>query len=112
MGSVLVLPGVQVDQPRPDEPLGLNLSFAEVQEAAGGYKRPADQLQELHRRGFARAYIPTVGRKRVVLERAHYDAVVRGQFAMPAAAGHAGQRPTVAPDRAGLREFFQKKRKQ
>lgn len=61
-------------------PASLNLTPAEVQEAAGGYVRPSDQLRVLRDRGFTRAYISTVGAKRVVLERAHYDAVVRGQF--------------------------------
>jgi len=45
--------------------------------AAGGYKRPADQLRELHRRGFFRAYRSRVTGE-VVLERPHYDAVAAG----------------------------------
>ena len=43
------------------------------------YSRPAEQLAELHRRGFPRACIDRLGR--VVLERAHYEAVCRGEFA-------------------------------
>lgn len=53
------------------------LSPTEVQKAAGDYKRPADQLRELHRRGFWRAYRSKLTGK-VVLERPHYDAVCRG----------------------------------
>lgn len=43
-----------------------------------GYKRPAEQLAELHRQGFHRARrSPRTGG--VILERAHYDAVCAGQ---------------------------------
>jgi len=60
--------------------LSLTLSEAEVREASGGYTRPADQLKALHARGFVRAWrSPLNGR--VVLERAHYDAVASGQGA-------------------------------
>lgn len=41
-----------------------------------GYEKPSKQLAELHRRGFMRAYI---GRHGLVLERAHYEAVCRGE---------------------------------
>lgn len=44
--------------------------------ALTGYKRAAEQLEELHRLGFARARRDRFGR--VILERAHYDAVVKG----------------------------------
>jgi hypothetical protein len=53
------------------------LSPEEVRRAAGGYKRAADQLRELHRRGFFRAYRSKVTGE-VVLERPHYDAVSAG----------------------------------
>lgn len=43
----------------------------------GGYKRPSDQLQELHKQGFFRARISRLT-GRVVLEREHYVAVCRG----------------------------------
>jgi hypothetical protein len=57
---------------------GLNLSAEEVQDASGGYAYPARQLRELHARGFVLA---TIGRHgRVVLPRAHYEAVLSGQF--------------------------------
>lgn len=44
--------------------------------ALTGYEQPSKQLAELHRRGFARAYI---GRQGLVLERAHFEAVCRGE---------------------------------
>lgn len=44
--------------------------------ALTGYKRAADQLTELHRQGFSRARRDRLGR--LVLERAHYDAVCAG----------------------------------
>lgn len=57
--------------------MSVTLSPAEVQAAAGGYKRPSEQLRELHRRGFYRAYRSKVTGE-VVLERPHYDAVAAG----------------------------------
>lgn len=95
----------------PQEAPGLNLSPSEVQEAAGGYQRAADQLRELHRRGFVRAYIPTMGRKRVILERAHYDAVVRGQYRQAEAANEPQGRPAPRANRDRLVKFFRKERK-
>lgn len=53
------------------------LSPAEVKRAAGEYTRPGDQLRELHRRGFWRAFRSKVTGQ-VVLERPHYDAVSAG----------------------------------
>lgn len=41
-----------------------------------GYSQPHKQLAELHRLGFSRARRDRLGR--VVLERAHYDAVATG----------------------------------
>lgn len=64
---------------------GLTLSPAELFELTR-YKRAADQLRELHQRGFARAYIRAGD---VVLERAHYEAVCRGESQAP--------RPRVKP---------------
>lgn len=49
-----------------------------------GYQKATKQLQVLHRRGFHRAFISRAGR--VVLERAHYEAVTRGEAAAPGAA--------------------------
>jgi hypothetical protein len=47
-----------------------------------GYEQATKQLDVLHKRGFSRAFI---GRRGLVLERAHYEAVCRGQIGMPAA---------------------------
>ena len=58
---------------------------AELQAVTGGYKRPGDQLRELHRQGFYRARIGAVSGQ-VVLERAHYDAVCAGMGPAQAAA--------------------------
>lgn len=49
----------------------------EIQRIAGGYKRPGDQLRELHRLGFWRARLAKVTNE-VILERPHYDAVSTG----------------------------------
>lgn len=63
-------------------------------QALTGYKRPADQLRELHRRGFYRARLGKVTRE-VILERAHYDAVCAGY----GSAANEEHRPTVRPIR-------------
>lgn len=65
----------------------LLLSDAELV-ALTGYQRQAEQLVELHRQGFSRARRDRLGR--VVLERAHYEAVCAGQR-LPA------DRPRVRP---------------
>jgi hypothetical protein len=59
-----------------DDQRSPTFSDAELFELTG-YHRAAEQLAELHRRGFARAYRNRLGR--VVLERPHYDAVTRGE---------------------------------
>lgn len=57
--------------------------------ALTGYRQPAAQVAELHRQGFWRARrLPTTGA--VVVERAHYEAVARGEAS-------AAPRPTVKP---------------
>lgn len=85
---------------------GLNLSPEEVQDAAGGYVYPARQLRELHARGFVLA---TIGRHgRVVLPRAHYDAVMRGEFRV---VDKEPERAAPRPNRAALMQLFEKKRK-
>lgn len=56
------------------------------------YERAGKQLEVLHMRGFARAYIDHTGR--VVLERAHYEAVCRGEV-QPARPKVKPPRPTV-----------------
>lgn len=110
--TVHPLPGAMPPPAEAAERPTLNLTPAEVVDAAGGYQRPADQLRELHRRGFARAYIPKVGANRVILERAHYDAVVRGQFGQqPAANQPAPARTPAAPDRAGFKDKYRRKGK-
>lgn len=58
----------------------LTLSPEEIRELTG-YTQPAKQLAELHRRGFTRAYRNRLGQ--VTLERAHYDAVARGEIVAP-----------------------------
>lgn len=105
--TVLQLPTSEA--PATERP-GLNLSPDEVKDVAGGYVRPADQLRVLHSLGFTRARIPKVGRKRVILERAHYDAVVRGQFGPATVAKAAEERPPAGPNMAGLQAFFDSKR--
>ena len=45
------------------------------------YEQPAKQLEVLHSRGFARAWIGRHGR--VILERTHDDAVCRNEYAQP-----------------------------
>jgi hypothetical protein len=52
------------------------LPAAEIQRLTG-YKRPSDQLRELHRQGFYRARRAKVTGE-VILERPHYDAVAAG----------------------------------
>lgn len=49
--------------------MSLRLSNDEIKDLTG-YSRKAEQLEELHRRGFYRAYRDRLGR--VVLERAHF----------------------------------------
>lgn len=54
----------------------LTLSEAQLREVTG-YRQPYKQLAELQRRGFHRARLSKVTGK-VILERAHYDAVCAG----------------------------------
>jgi len=58
----------------------LTLSPAELHEITG-YRQPAAQLRALHEQGFTRARRDRLGR--VVLERAHYDAVAALRTATP-----------------------------
>jgi hypothetical protein len=112
VSNVFQLPGALLEEPPTAG--SLNLTQAEIVDACGGYVRAAEQLRELHARGFVRAYIAKVGRKHVVLERAHYDAVTRGQFGAPAApaANDAGAGHTpLAPNRAGFRAKFGAKKR-
>lgn len=60
----------------------LTLTPDELQ-ALTGYKQPAAQLAELRRQGYWRARrAPITGR--VILERAHYEAVAQGTDQQPA----------------------------
>lgn len=62
--------------------MSLLLTPDELQ-ALTGYKQPAAQLAELHRQGYWRARrAPITGR--VILERAHYEAVAQGTDQQPA----------------------------
>lgn len=72
------------------------LSASEIADLTG-YARPAEQVAELHRLGFTRARIDRLGR--VVLERAHYDAVCDGRFATNTSRGD-NDRPRVVRVRA------------
>jgi hypothetical protein len=109
MGNVHQLPGTEFFN-MPTPATSLNLSPAEVEAASGGYVRPADQLKALHARGFVRAFRRGDGKGPVILERAHYDAVTRGQFGQQQAANDAGAtREPMPPNRAGYRAKFGKK---
>jgi hypothetical protein len=56
--------------------MGDTIPADEIQRLTG-YKRPADQLRELHRQGFWRARRARVTGE-VILERPHYDSVASG----------------------------------
>lgn len=102
--EVIQMPGVLPQEPtRPT----LNLGAAELIEASGGYRRPADQLKALHERGFVQAFRGTHGK--VVLPRAHYDAVVRGQYGAGQAANEPTARTPLPPNRAGFKAKFGRK---
>lgn len=61
--------------------MSLTLTLAELAQLTG-YRRPAEQLAELHRQGFYRARrSPATGA--IILERAHYDAVCGGARQTP-----------------------------
>lgn len=71
----------------------LTLTDDEVRELSGGYVRAADQLKALLARGYFRAYRSKVT-GRVIVERAHYDAVAAGASS---AANDARPRPKLRP---------------
>jgi hypothetical protein len=75
--------------------LSLTLDAEELV-AITGYKRSKHQLAELHRRGFWRARI-TNGR--LILERAHYEAVCQARFGAAAPADEPKVRQVVWPRR-------------
>ena len=75
----------------------LLMSPAEVH-ALTGYKRPAQQLEELKRQGYWRARrAPITGR--ILLERAHYEAVCAGADLVPGGKTRrrADPEPTLSP---------------
>lgn len=60
--------------------MSLLLTPEEIAALTGDVKLPRCQVKRLQARGFARARLE---RGKVVLERAHYEAVCRGEFAAP-----------------------------
>ncbi|MDB5730706.1 MAG: hypothetical protein JWQ03_601 [Variovorax sp.] len=100
--AVYQLPG-----PAAARPSGLNLTDDEVRDAAGGYCYPARQLRELHDRGYTLAYMGK--NNRVVLPRAHYDAVVSGQFRREP--DKPAQRQPPQPNRDALMNLISQRRK-
>lgn len=58
--------------------MSLTLTPDEIRELTAGLTLPRCQLKRLHERGFVRARLE---RGRCILERAHYEAVCRGEFA-------------------------------
>jgi hypothetical protein len=71
------------------------VSDLEIVEITGGYKRAADQYAELQRQGFWRARRSRMD-GRVILERAHYEAVCRGVGQVDTVASSVPA-PTVLP---------------
>lgn len=61
--------------------LAVVLLPAEIEQLTG-YEQPSKQLEVLHKRGFTRAFI---GRRGLVLERAHFEAICRGALDRPVA---------------------------
>lgn len=55
----------------------LTLTAAELDELCPEVTQPAARVRRLHAEGFVRARLSD---GRVILERAHYDAVCRGEF--------------------------------
>lgn len=75
----------------------LRLSPDEIGELTGGLIQPRRQLAELRAHGFVRARLGRDGQ--VILERSHYEAVCRGEFAS-AAAPRDTDRPQLRPVRS------------
>lgn len=78
---------------RRDRRVSLTLSPDELAKLTG-YKRPADQLRELHRLGYFRARRGRVTGE-VICERAHVEAVAAGTAAVPL--GSVRNRPKLRP---------------
>jgi hypothetical protein len=84
------------------EPHGIILSHDEIVTITG-YARPADQLKTLHAMGRERARRGPNGK--VILERAHFEAVVTGSYGKREPANDAPRAP-LPPNRAGFRSKF------
>ena len=82
----------------------LTLDAAKLEELTNNLKQPAAQLKELHRQGFVKACRPRMGR--VVLYRAHYEAVLAGR---EPAAGAVQNAPT-GPNVVGLQQWTSKRK--
>ncbi len=81
---------------------GLILSVDEIRGMTGKVQ-PAAQLRALHKQGYSRAY--RAGEDgHVILERAHVEAVARGQFGQVAA--NDAPRAKLPPNIAGYRAAF------
>lgn len=66
-------------------PLPPILTADEITALAPGLKQPAAILRELHDAGFRRARI---SHGVIIVERAHYEAVCRGEFGAPRGPAH------------------------
>lgn len=71
----------------------LILTDTEVEAIAGGLTQPQRQLEELRRAGFWRARLSRA--HKVILERAHYEAVCAGAVQTPALQTQPGGRPQL-----------------
>jgi len=81
-----------LDTVQTSAPTGIRLSPAEIFELTG-LTLPRCQVKRLQEQGFARARLV---RGEAVLERAHYEAVCRGQFApAPPASDTSRPRPAL-----------------
>lgn len=79
-GSIVLADGAPpAAWPLPAIPLPLCLTEYELAQLTGGLSQPRCQVKLLRQRGFERARLE---RGRVVLERAHYEAVCRGEYAV------------------------------
>lgn len=83
----------------------LTLTPAELEELTNGLKQPAAQLKELHRQGFVKACRPRMGR--VVLYRAHYEAVLAGREPAP---GAPVQNAPTGPNVVGLEQWTSRRK--
>ena len=73
----------------------LTLTEAEILDLAGGLTQPQRQLEELRKQGFWRARLSRA--HRVILERAHYEAVCAGAVQHALQQAHHQERPQLRP---------------